>query len=55
MNSEYRKHRGRMEELPNIEPHLALDVARIYAGKAVPMNNEEVCQIAEKYGNWKGY
>ena len=46
---------GRMEELSNIEPQLALDVARIYAGKNEQMNNEEVCQIAEKYGNWKGY
>jgi DNA-3-methyladenine glycosylase II len=46
---------GRMEELSNIEPQLALDVARIYAGKDDQMNNEEVCQIAEKYGKWKGY
>ncbi len=46
---------GRMEELSNIEPQLALDVARIYAGKNEQMNIEEVCQIAEKYGNWKGY
>ena len=46
---------GRMEQLSNIEPQLASDVARIYAGKAVPMTNEEVCQIAEKYGKWKGY
>jgi 3-methyladenine DNA glycosylase/8-oxoguanine DNA glycosylase len=46
---------GRMEELSNIEPRLALDVARIYAGKDEPMDNEEVCQIAEKYGKWKGY
>ena len=46
---------GRMEELSNIEPQLALDVARIYAGKDEQMNNEEVCKIAEKYGNWKGY
>ena len=28
---------GRMEELSNIEPQLALDVARIYAGKDEPM------------------
>jgi DNA-3-methyladenine glycosylase II len=46
---------GRMEELSNIEPQLALDVARIYAGKEEPMKNEELCQIAEKYGKWKGY
>ena len=46
---------GRMEELSNIEPRLALDVARIYAGKEDPVNNDEVCQIAEKYGKWKGY
>jgi DNA-3-methyladenine glycosylase II len=46
---------GRMEELSNIEPQLALDVARIYAGKDEPMMNEEVCPIAEKYGKWKGY
>ncbi len=46
---------GRMEELSNIEPQLALDVARIYAGKEESISNEEVCQIAEKYGNWKGY
>ena len=46
---------GRMEELSNIEPQLALDVARIYAGKDEPITNEEVCQIAEKYGKWKGY
>jgi DNA-3-methyladenine glycosylase II len=46
---------GRMEELSNIEPRLALDVARIYGGKDKLMNNEEVCQIAEKYGKWKGY
>ena len=29
---------GRMEELSNIEPQLALDVARIYAGKDEPVN-----------------
>ncbi len=46
---------GRMEELSNIEPQLALDVARIYAGKDEQMNNEQLCQIAEKYGKWKGY
>ena len=46
---------GRMEELSNIEPQLALDVARIYAGKNEQMKNEEVCQIAERYGKWKGY
>ena len=46
---------GRMEELSNIEPQLALDVARIYGGKEEPMKNEEACQIAEKYGKWKGY
>ena len=46
---------GRMEELSDIEPRLALDVARIYSGKDEPMINEEVCQIAEKYGKWKGY
>jgi len=46
---------GRMEELSNIEPQLALDVARLYAKKDEPMNNEEVCKIAEKYGKWKGY
>jgi DNA-3-methyladenine glycosylase II len=46
---------GRMEELSNIIPRLALDVARIYGGKDKLMNNEEVCQIAEKYGKWKGY
>ena len=46
---------GRMDELSNIEPQLALDVARIYSGKEEPISNEDVCQIAEKYGNWKGY
>ncbi len=46
---------GRMEELSNIEPQLALDVARIYAGKDEPVKNEDVCKIAEKYGKWKGY
>ena len=46
---------GRMEELSNIEPQLALDVARIYAGKDEPITNEAVCKIAEKYGKWKGY
>jgi DNA-3-methyladenine glycosylase II len=46
---------GRMEELSNVEPRLAFDVARIYAGKDEQMNKEEVCQIAEKYGKWKGY
>jgi DNA-3-methyladenine glycosylase II len=46
---------GRMEELSNIEPQLALDVARIYSGKEGPISNEEVCKIAEKYGIWKGY
>jgi DNA-3-methyladenine glycosylase II len=46
---------GRMEELSNVEPQLALDVARIYAGKDEPIINEEVCKIAEKYGKWKGY
>jgi DNA-3-methyladenine glycosylase II len=46
---------GRTEELSNIEPQLALDVARIYAGKDDPMTNEKVCEIAENYGKWKGY
>jgi DNA-3-methyladenine glycosylase II len=46
---------GRMEELSNIEPQLALDVARVYAGKDKPVKNEEVRKIAEKYGKWKGY
>jgi DNA-3-methyladenine glycosylase II len=46
---------GRMEELSNIEPQLALDVGRIYDVKEESMINEEVCQIAEKYGKWKGY
>ncbi|HEX7481941.1 MAG TPA: hypothetical protein VF350_00545 [Candidatus Bathyarchaeia archaeon] len=46
---------GRMEELSNIEPQLALDVARIYKGKDEPMSNEDVCRIADKYGKWKGY
>ncbi len=46
---------GRMENLSNIEPQLALDVAKIYTSKEEPMNNEEVCRIAEKYGKWKGY
>jgi DNA-3-methyladenine glycosylase II len=46
---------GRMEELSSVEPRLVLDVAKIYAGKDKQMNKEEVCQIAEKYGKWKGY
>jgi DNA-3-methyladenine glycosylase II len=47
---------GRMEELSNIEPQLAFDVARIYGKKEEEqITNEEVCQIAEKYGKWKGY
>ena len=46
---------GRMEELSNIESQLALDVARIYAGKDEPIKNEELCQIATEYGKWKGY
>jgi DNA-3-methyladenine glycosylase II len=46
---------GRMEELSNIESQLALDVSRIYVGKDEPMTNEKVCEIAEKYGKWKGY
>ena len=44
-----------MEELSNIEPQLALDVARVYGQKNDSLTNEEVCQIAEKYGKWKGY
>jgi DNA-3-methyladenine glycosylase II len=46
---------GRMEELSNIEPQLAFDVARIYGKKEEQITNEEVCQIAEKYAKWKGY
>jgi DNA-3-methyladenine glycosylase II len=46
---------GRMEELSNVDAQLALDAAKIYAGKDIQMNNEEVCQIAEKYGKYKGY
>jgi DNA-3-methyladenine glycosylase II len=46
---------GRMEELSNIEPQLALDAGRIYSGKDESMINEEICQITEKYGKWKGY
>jgi DNA-3-methyladenine glycosylase II len=46
---------GRMEELSNVEPRLALDAAKIYTRKEEQMKNEQVCQIAEKYGKWKGY
>jgi DNA-3-methyladenine glycosylase II len=46
---------GRMEELSNIEPQLALDVGRVYGGKQEPMQNEGVCEIAARYGKWKGY
>jgi DNA-3-methyladenine glycosylase II len=46
---------GRMEELSNIEPQLAFDVARIYGIKDEQLTNEEVCRIAKKYGKWKGY
>lgn len=46
---------GRMEELSHVDPQLALDVAKIYAGKDEPMKDEEVCRIAEKYGRWQGY
>ena len=46
---------GRMEKLTNIEPQLALSVARIYSGKSEPATYEEVCKIAEKYGKWMGY
>ena len=46
---------GRMEELSNVEPRLAFDVAKIYTGKDEQMENEDVCKIAEKYGKWKGY
>jgi len=46
---------GRMEKLTSIEPQLALDVARIYSGKSEPATDQEVCKIAEKYGEWMGY
>lgn len=46
---------GRMEELSNVEPQLASDVAKIYTGKDEQMNTEEICKIAKKYGKWKGY
>jgi DNA-3-methyladenine glycosylase II len=46
---------GRMEEISNIEPQLAFDVERIYGKEEKQITNEEVCQIAEKYGKWKGY
>ncbi len=46
---------GRMEELSNVDPQLALDVGRIYGGKDEQATNDEVCEIAEKYGKWKGY
>jgi len=46
---------GRMEKLTNIEPQLFLDVARVYLGKSEPATDQEVCKIAEKYGEWIGY
>jgi DNA-3-methyladenine glycosylase II len=46
---------GRMEELSNVDPQLALDVGNIYGEKDRQATNEDVCRIAEKYGVWKGY
>ena len=46
---------GRMEQLSNIDPQLALDAGRIYGGKDEPMSDQEVCRIAEQYGKWRGY
>ena len=46
---------GRMEKLSTIGPELALDAGRVYAKRDEPITDEEVCEIAEKYGNWKGY
>ena len=46
---------GRMEQLSNVDPELALDAGKIYAGKDEPLTDEEVCRIADKYGNWRGY
>ncbi len=46
---------GRMEKLSMVGQDLALDAGKIYKGKDQPLTDEEVCAIAEKYGNWKGY
>ncbi len=46
---------GRMEKISMVGPDLALDAGRIYNGKDQPMTDENVCNLAEKYGNWKGY
>lgn len=46
---------GRMEKLTSIEPQLKFDVAKIYRGEEKPVSEDDVCEIAEKYGKWKGY
>ncbi len=46
---------GRMEKISLVETDLALDAGRVYTGKDQPMTNAEVCNLAEKYGDWKGY
>jgi DNA-3-methyladenine glycosylase II len=46
---------GRMEKISLVGPDLALDAGRLYNGKDQPMTDAEVCNLAEKYGNWKGY
>lgn len=46
---------GRMEKLASIGPELAMDAGRIYAGKDEPMAEDQLREVAEKYGNWKGY
>ena len=46
---------GRMEKLSMVGQDLALDAGKIYKGKNQPLTDDDVCAIAEKYGNWKGY
>ncbi len=46
---------GRMEKISLVGPDLALDAGRVYNGKDQPMTDAEVCNLAEKYGDWKGY
>ncbi len=46
---------GRMEKLSSLGFELAVDASKIYKGKDEAMPDQELCEIANKYSQWKGY
>lgn len=46
---------GRMEKLSSLGPEIATSASKIYTGNDEVMPDQELCEIADKYGQWKGY